>query len=126
MGHGVGESKSKGNSALIAGATTSWGLDASRGLGLHLCHAGVEVLEVADAGVGFGAVGFLVGVVPAGGLALRAVLDDDAVSAREDVEVIEVEAVADLGLGDEPAYLASDRRKGSVIEERAGGVAGAV
>ena len=39
-------------------------------------------------------------------------LHDDAVAAREDVEIVEIETVGDLRLWDEPANLAPDRGEG--------------
>ncbi len=89
-------------------------------------HAVEEGAELGYAAFGFAAVGGFVGGVPAGGFALFGELDDDAVAAGKDVEVVEDEAVVDLGLGDEPADLASHRGKALVAKQRAGAVAGAV
>ncbi len=87
---------------------------------------GVEGLEAADALFGFAAVGLLAGLLPAGGFALLAELDDDAVAAAEDVEVLVDEAVVALGLRGEPGDLAADGGERGVGEELAGAESGAV
>ncbi len=89
-------------------------------------HAVEEGAELGHAAFGFGAAWGFVGGVPARGFALLGELDDDAVAAAEDVEVVEDEAVVDFGLGEEPADLAADGGEGVVAEEGAGAVAGAV
>ncbi len=89
-------------------------------------HAVVEGSELGYAAFGFGAAGGFVGGVPAGGFALFGELDDDAVAAGKNVEVVEDKAVVDLGLGDEPADLAANGGEALVAEKRAGSVAGAV
>ena len=57
--------------------------------GLHAgrFHSGDDGLQAAHALFGFAAVGLLVAILPAGRFALLAELDDDAVAAREYIEV---------------------------------------